>query len=262
MMMSEHATYGRWRPTATNLIAGTLVIAGFLLCGVTWWFLTLTALGTFGPGILRELGWLRDKDEFQQRAAHRAGYHAFLVTGLAAFILVAYFRSSERVLDHLEELATLLLALLWFTWFLSSLLAYWGARKTAMRILIAFGAVWLAFAILSNVGSEWTGWAALLLHPLIALPFFALAWVTSHWPRIAGVLLLGVSAFLAQWLFLPNMLEPGNTNQINDAITMLLLVGPLFASGVALLAAGRPIDEADDDEHDADADGMHESTDE
>lgn len=28
-------------------------------------------LGTFGPGILRELGWLKDKDEFERRAALR-----------------------------------------------------------------------------------------------------------------------------------------------------------------------------------------------
>jgi len=46
-------------------------------------------VGAFGPGILRELGWLKDQDEFQRRAAHRAGYHAFAVTGLVAFFIYA-----------------------------------------------------------------------------------------------------------------------------------------------------------------------------
>ncbi len=192
----------RWRPTRTNLIAGGLVIAGFLLTEVNWWFFLLAAAGTFGPGILRELGWLRDKDEFQRQAAHRAGYHAFLVVGLVAFVLVAFFRSGGTM-EHPHRLATFFLALLWFTWFLSSLMAYWGPHKTAVRILITFGSVWLVFAIISNLGPEWTGWPALLLTPLLAAPFFVLAWLSGRWPRIAGVMLLAVSVFLFVLIELP-----------------------------------------------------------
>ena len=96
--MSSPEVRKRWRPTQTSLVAGGMVIAGFLLTSVSWWFLLLTALGTFGPGILREVGWLRDKDEFQRQAAHRAGYHAFLIVGLVAFVLVAFFHSGERTI--------------------------------------------------------------------------------------------------------------------------------------------------------------------
>ena len=74
--MLETKARKRW-PTRTNLIAGGMVVAGFLLTGISWWFLLLAAFGTFGPGILREMGWLRDQDEFQRQAVHRAGYHAF-----------------------------------------------------------------------------------------------------------------------------------------------------------------------------------------
>ena len=76
--MVESEARERWRPTRTNLVAGALVIAGLFLTEINWWFLLLTALGALGPGFLREVGWLRDKDEFQRRADHRAGYHAFL----------------------------------------------------------------------------------------------------------------------------------------------------------------------------------------
>ena len=54
-----------------SLIAGGIVIAGFFLMSVSWWFLLLVGLGTLGPGFLREMGWLHDKDEFQRRAACR-----------------------------------------------------------------------------------------------------------------------------------------------------------------------------------------------
>ena len=146
--MAEPSGRKRWRPSRTNLIAGGLVIAGFLLTEVSWWFLLLAAAGTFGPGILREMGWLRDKDEFQRRAHYRAAYHAFLAVGLLAFVLVAFFRSGGTF-EHPHRLATSFLALLWFTWFLSSLLSYWGAQKTAARLLIVFPvAIALIFLLL------------------------------------------------------------------------------------------------------------------
>ncbi len=233
----------RRRPTPTSLIAGGLVIAGFLLTEVNWWFFLLAAAGTFGPGILREVGWLCDKDEFQRRAHYRAGYHAFLTIGLVAFVLVAFFRAGGTI-EHPHRLATFFLALLWFTWFLSSLLAYWGPQKTAARILIAFGSVWLAFAIISNLGSEWTGWAALLLHPLLAAPFFVLAWLSGRWPRVAGILLLTVAVGFFVFLELPHIARTSILELITDATTILFL-GPLLASGVALLNAGKS-DRAED----------------
>lgn len=227
----------RWRPTRTQLVAGGLVIAGFWLASLSWWFLLLTGLGTLGPGILRELGWLRDKDEFQRRADHRAGYHAFLVTGLLAFVLVAFFRSGERVIENTGEVATLFLVLLWFTWLLSSAVAYWGAQRAATRILIVFGSVVLIFTVISNLGPEWSGWAALLLHPLLSAPFFVLAWLSGRRPRVTGILLLAASVFFFFWLF--GGFKNSSLNPITDGVAFILFLGPLLASGVALLGAGK-----------------------
>lgn len=235
--MSEPQVQTRWRPSRTNLVAGGMVIGGFLLTSLSWWFLMLTALGTFGPGLLRELGWLHDKDEFQRQAAHRAGYHAFLTVGLLAFFLVAFFRSGGTM-ENSHRLASFFLALLWFTWFFSSLLAYWGPQKTAARILIAFGSVWLVFTIVSNLGSEWTGWLALLLHPLLAAPFFVLAWLSTRWPRVAGVMLLVVSAFLFVLLVLPTIARTSILEAFTGVVFILFL-GPLLTSGVALLCVGK-----------------------
>ena len=240
--MSETITRKRWRPTRTNLVAGGMVVVGFMLTGISWWFLLLAALGTFGPGILREMGWLRDKDEFQRQASYRAGYHAFLTAGLVCFCLMAYFRSEERMVKDPEELATLFLAILWFTWFLSSLLDFWGPQKTAARILCAFGSVWLVFTIVSNLGPEWSGWTALLLHPLLTLPFFVLAWLSRRWPRTAGVLLLVASIFFMQVL---GFFRSSPLGLVTRCITFTLFLGPLLASGIALLCSEKKDDAAE-----------------
>jgi hypothetical protein len=93
--------------------------------------------------------------------------------------------------------------------------------------------VWLVFTIVSNLGEEWTGWAALLLHPLLTVPFFALAWLSGRQPRVTGILLLVVSVgFLA----LVRGFRDGIEGLVSDAF--ILFVGPLLASGFALLAAG------------------------
>ena len=229
--MTESAS-NSWRPSKVTLIGAACVVIGFLACGISWWFLLLSGLGAFGPGLLRELELVDDRDEFQRRADQRAGYHAFLVAGFAACALVAWFRSGERLLQNPQELATLFLCLLWFSWLLSSLVSYWGARKAAARILIVFGLCWFGFAILANTGSEWGGWTALLLHPLIALPFLVLAKLSSSRPRLAGGLLFLVAAFFV-WFF--RMFRGDAIDIVTQGVTFILFIGPLLASAVALV---------------------------
>ena len=236
--MTDSVVRQRWRPTTTNLVAGGMVIAGFLLSSLNWWLMLLAVAGTFGPGVLRELGWLKDQDEFQRRAQHKAGYHAFLATGLLAFVLVICVRSGEWVISDTQELATLLLAFLWGCWIFGSLLAYWGPQKTASRILYAFGSAWLAFAIAANTGSEWTGWRSLLLHPLLTVPFFILARLSNRWPRNAGLALLAVSAYLFWFL---EMFQRDNQGLVTQGVVFVLFLGPLIASGIALLRT--PLDD-------------------
>lgn len=232
----------RWQPSRTSLAAGASVIAGFWLSSFSWWFFILVGVGAFGPGLLRELGLLNDRDEFQRRADQRAGYHAFLTTGLVATGLVAFFRSGDRPVQDTQELATLFLVFLWFTWLLSTFVSYWGAQKASLRILNVFGAVILAFTLISNLGSEWTGWTALLLHPLIALPFFALAWLSGHWPRIAGLLLLILAVFFFQFF---KFFGRDNFSIVNEAVIFTILLCPLIAAGVALLVARNQDEEID-----------------
>jgi hypothetical protein len=228
--MSSRFGWFRWRPSPATLIAGGVVLLGFVLAQwYRWGFIAMIGVGTFGPGILRELGWLRDQDEFQRGAAHRAGYHAFIVTGLAAFLIYAYTRSGGT-LKQAEELSLVYIALLWFTWMFSSLFSYWGPHKTAFRVLLTFGCVWGVFNIISDLHDP----VAMAMQLLVTTaPFFILAYVSRRSPRVAGGLLIALSAFFLAVYF--------GTSRFNflalvvKISTAVLFVGPLLASGVALL---------------------------
>ncbi len=229
--MAESSSLWRRRPAPATLIGAALVVLGILLTAVDWRFLGLCALGTFGPGILREWGWVKDKDEFQMRAVHRAGYHAYLAGGLTAFVLVGLIRSAGEAVELGDELVTLLLAVLWFTWLLSSLYSYWGPRRTVSRILLIFGSVWLLFNIIGNIEH---GIISLLMQSLLAVPFFLLAWAARRWPRIAGVFLLLVTAFFFYFFRLYEIFGPDPLVK-GRFMVIVLFLGPLAASGVMLL---------------------------
>jgi len=231
--MSRLPRWFPWHPSRATLIATGMVILGVLLTDVSWWFLVLVGVGAFGPGVLRELGWLKDKDEFQRRAAQRAGYHAFLVTGLVALLLTAYFRSGERQIKALESLADLFLVLLWCVWLFSSLFAYWGARRTAVRILLIFGTFWLLFVVAESIG-ERTSPLGFIIHSLPALPFFLLSFLGSRWPRLAGAILMAAAGFFVYYF---GWYRVGASGFVNQTVTMIIFIGPLLAAGVALLGA-------------------------
>lgn len=228
--MPERATRRPWRPTPVALVAGALVLAGFLLAEIDWGFFALAGLGALGPGVLRELGWLRDKDEFQQEAARRAGYHGFLAAGLVAFALTAWYRRHPDHLAHPGNPVELILAVLWFTWLLSSLLAYWGARRMAVRILLIFGGVWLLF----NIAAGWEqGPLGVLMQSLLALPFLAMAWLAGRRPRVAGLVLLGCVAFFAWFFGLYRVAQdPFGRGRI---FVIIFFLGPLLTAGLGLL---------------------------
>lgn len=232
--MSNPVARIKWRPSRVGVISGSLVILGFLLTEVNWGFLALSAVGTFGPGMLREMGWLRDKDEFQRRAAYRAGYHAYIITGFVAFLFIAYVRSGDRTLKNAEELSTFYLALLWFTWMFSSLTSYWGAHKTAFRILIIFGSGWGVFNILGDLAHP----VAMIMQLLVTTsPFFILAYASRRWPRVAGAVLLVASIFFVWFI---HRFQPPQQSFVVSAGVLVLFVGPLFTSGLALLGSRDP----------------------
>lgn len=228
------------RPSTAGLAAGGLVVIGVLL----WMFvnkglLIVAGAGVFGPGILRELGWVNDHDEFQRQAAHRAGYHAWLAGGLAAVLILSVFQWGKQGAQISIEWIGLILALMWLTWMFSALLTYWGAERTTSVVLLTFGSFWLLFAVATIVSEAVEGRdSASLLTNLLGViasitivgPFFLSAWAVHRWPRITGAALVVIAA-LFSWKFGPWGMGDWST----QLLTLTLLALPLLACGVALL---------------------------
>ncbi len=227
-------------PPLPGLVAAGLVILGVLLwMFVAKGFLALAGLGAFGPGILRELGWLRDQDEFQRQAAHRAGYHAYLIGGLATAFAVSALQSHEGTLEDSSEWVMLILVVLWTTWLFSALLSYWGARKTASVVLSVFGSFWAVFVLASIIGMESQDvnvvniLLASLMGSIVVVPFFVLARMAGRRPRGTGVALLAVAALFLV-MFVPVWVAR-SFKLSSLLVTATLLIVPLVASGIALL---------------------------
>ena len=238
--MNEQTT-DRIRPSMAGVLAGGLVVLGVALWMlVNKGLLVVAGIGAFGPGILRELGWLDDHDEFQRHSAHRAGYHAWLVGGLAAVLILSALQWSKPEANVSIEWLGLVLALMWLTWLFSSLLSYWGATRTTRVMLLVFGSFWLLFGIATIIseaadasGSFDLGGTLLGVVAGITIigPFFLGAWAVPRWPRITGSLLIAI-ALLFAWRFGPWGMDDWST----QLLTLTLLALPLFACGIALVA--------------------------
>lgn len=233
--MGEHAKNRRLP------LASTLVPAGLVALGVGLWMfvdrslLAVAGFGAFGPGILRELGLMDDLDEFQRRAWRRAGYHAYLVGGLAAVLIVSGIEWFDTMGEYPSGWILLILTLMWLTWLFSALLAYWGPRTTATRVLLTFGAFWGVFVLAHFIGDldavlSGEGLVGLAVGIGILAPFFVLAWTAGRRPRATGVALLAVSTVFAVVFG-----RPGGRGLASGLLTATLLILPLAACGIALL---------------------------
>jgi hypothetical protein len=216
-------------PSPAVLVASVLVMAGILLSMfVAMGFLILAGLGAFGPGLLREMGWLRDEDEFQRQAAHRAGYVAYLFGGFSAVLVVSLLQWREANLDGPVHWVALVLVVLWGSWLFASLNRYWGAGRMASRLLVVSGLFWMAFVVGSHVREP----AALLVESLVIVPFFLLAWSARRFPRATGSILLALSV-VGFWFFFD--LGRAFLTRPTQVLTFVLLLAPLAACGAALL---------------------------
>jgi hypothetical protein len=239
-------------PPLPGLIAGALVVLGVVL----WMFvskslLVVAGLGVVGPGILRELGWLKDHDEFQRQAAHRAGYHAYLVGGLVAVLVYSaeHWRPST---GGSSDLLLNIMVVMWLAWMFSALLRYWGARKTASSVLIVFGSFWALFVIASLMGesgapkadiSVWEVVLGVLTGASVISAFFVPAWTAFRWPRPTGRILLLITLLFFVVFTTPALGRPGGPAVWTRLFTSVLLLGPLLVSAVALLQERTDADE-------------------
>lgn len=214
-----------WLSLAT---LGAVLIGCVLGVTVHKGWLALAGLGFFGPGLLRELGLLADRDEYQLLKARTAGHHAYLASGILLLVMLIV-RGWSTLNFEAEGLAGInLFAWMLLVYFLSYVFQYWGAQRAALRILLTFGSFWLVFVLLSH-GAE--GGLGLLMELLVPLPFFVLALSSRRWPRVSGALLVALALFAFQRFDLARVFR-GEEHRL---FALLLVFLPILASGLGLL---------------------------
>ena len=142
-------------PSADWLAFGVALAAVFLKY-LAPSLLGIIALVVFLPSILREVGVLKDTDEWARGIMHRAGFHAALVVVL--FVTVNYvavmsggFATSDTRHWPLE-VQFFRSAAMW-VFVVSYVIQYWGAREGVFRILVVAGIMNLAPVVAVPAGT-------------------------------------------------------------------------------------------------------------
>jgi len=194
-------------------------------------------VAVFAPSVLREIGVLRDADEWSRGIMHRAGFHGLLaVGGIIALnyllILFGWFEPTEELrLPFADE--TMRKAVIW-VFLVSYLIQYWGAREGVFRILL--GAALVGLAPLVAVVRYPDHLGTYLLGSLInAAVMLGPAFLVRGWPRLgAGVLLFLLCALV---VFGVTTVTPSNLEAARwGMIQVWLQAGLIFGiTGLALL---------------------------
>lgn len=177
-----------------------LVALGMVGAVVNLPMLALASLGVLGPPLLRELGWLKDDDDFTRQAAHKAGFHAMVVIlGLLVIdrLLMRVGDSLPPAFDRhglyypLENTISTGLAV----FAISYVMQYWGVRVGAVRVVVGAG-VLVVLTGVSNIliglrfGLNRVDFGFFLVTPFI----LALALLVNRRPRLGGGLILALVA--------------------------------------------------------------------
>ncbi|MGD9547346.1 MAG: hypothetical protein AB7V45_07300 [Candidatus Krumholzibacteriia bacterium] len=197
----------------------------------------LVGIAVFAPSVLREVGLLKDADEWTRSVMHRAGFHALLVAAL--FIGLEYaapsFHADVPSNGFTPEAVfggeTLRKGVIW-TFLISYLIQYWGARTGVFRILLG-AAVLNVAPILGflRTGGDLKGLFILVAFG-VAAGFVGLAFLARRLPRAGGGVLaaLCVAAFA---FAVRNMGDPTFAwAQVSLIFQAFLVLG---VSGIALL---------------------------
>lgn len=227
----------RRRMPSVDWIAFGVGVAGLALSYIRPPLMGLVALAVFLPSVLREIGWLRDADEFTLGVMRRAGFHMALA--VAGLVFLEHWLRMTGVLATGEEgfnlNGELLRKVVIMTFLVSYLLQYQGAHRGATWILAGAGITCLTpltFYLRPDHGS-YDGMLPWMLLPVVLM--LALAGLTLRYPRLAGgVLLVALMGLIGLGL----KIQLPKTELMWAWLSTLVQGGLIFGvTGIALLRA-------------------------
>lgn len=226
---------------SVDWIAVGLAMLGLALGRVSLPYTGLLGVAVFGPSVLRELGWLKDSDEWTRGIMHRAGFHA--TVALALFIFLN--RAMPQLPPPYPDLypcpgvwfdARFLWQTLVMVFLVSYLIQYWGPVHGAARILMGFGGFMLIDGgVLAARHGMWGNvWPVLVSAGVVLL----LGWAAVRRPRVVGGILLLIFAVpLVLWLFTRSLHSPGMMAGMAASLVHIFLVFGI--TGAVLIRAGK-----------------------
>lgn len=239
MSTTVHTGPLRKLPSADWIAVG-LAMLGLMLGRISLPFSGLLGLAVFGPSLLRELGWLKDSDEWQRGIMHRAGFHAAVALALFIFlnrVLPAYQHQFPELhqgpgvwFDATFQWQTLVMVFL-----VSYLIQYWGPLTGVARILVGFaGFLFIDSGVLAVRHGMWGNvWPLLASAGLVLL----LGWAAPRRPRVVGgMLLLIFLTPLVLWLTTRSLHSSGMMAGMAASLVHIFLVFGI--TGAVLLRAG------------------------
>lgn len=195
------------RLLTADRIGISLVALGVLADQFGFDSVQLVGLGVFGPSLLRELGLLRDGDEFTRHAVYRACFHALLLNVLLLVVFmraffIGGFPSGSSDWNLLLANMSFLYHVSLTVFAISYVVQYWGVQLGISRVLSGLSVIAglsifrdaIHHFIFSLDLPAWGAWSEISL--IACMVFLVLAQVVSRRPRVGGILLLGV-LFLA-----------------------------------------------------------------
>lgn len=229
-----------------KLLSADWVAVGLAMLGLVLGRLSLPLTGVlglavFGPAVLREVGLLRDADEWVRSVMHRAGFHAAVALALFIFLgrVLPAFESPYPDLG-LGKGAWFGQTFLWQTlvlvFLVSYLIQYWGAVPGSARILVGFG----CFMMLDGgvLAVRHGMWANVWPLGVSALMMFLLGWAAVQWHRpVGGILLLICAIPLVLWLAVGRELSQDMLAQMVASLVHTLLI--FGVTGLVLVRSGK-----------------------
>ena len=180
-------------PSADWLAFGVALSAVFLKY-LEPTLMSFIALVVFLPSILRELGVLRDADEWSRGIMHRAGFHAVLAAVAVVtldYVAVNFLGFDQQGVGRWPLGTSMMRLTVTWVFLVSYVIQYWGPREGVFRILVVEGLLIMSPVLTIFRGGYRDMVGLFLLGTILAGAFFVgLAYLTRRWPRAGAVVLV------------------------------------------------------------------------